>query len=208
MKLDNKGFSLVEIMLAVVVSTIVLGALTAMIVFASRSSRETNERIELQNQVKDALNHIDSYCMEAEYIKWQKIDDANVLMVFQKRADVEKIISPVSADEIQADQVGTLESDVYAYWFFDDGDPSTGKNLYFGKCSKTGDVDLSALKPDDSEVNQKSNQVYLLADNVTDFDCEVGKNESSGKYTINVEIKAIENKFEYSSSKMIYLRNQ
>ena len=47
MKLDNKGFSLVEIMLAVVVSTLVLGVITAMIGFAARSSRETNERVEL-----------------------------------------------------------------------------------------------------------------------------------------------------------------
>ena len=39
MKLDNKGFSLVEIMLAVVVSTLVLGVITAMIGFAARSSR-------------------------------------------------------------------------------------------------------------------------------------------------------------------------
>lgn len=205
MKLNNKGFSLIEIMLAVVVSTIVLGAITAMISFAARSSRETNERVELQNQVKDALNHIESYCMEAEDIKWQKVGSADVLIMFQKRADAKNIISPATDGAVQADQVGTVASDVYAYWFFDDGNSSKGKNLYFGKCSTAAaDVDLAALDPDDSEFNRK----HLLANNVTDFDCKIEKNEVSGKYTVNVEVKAKENKIEYDSSKMIYLRNQ
>lgn len=209
MKLNNKGFSLIEIMLAVVVSTIVLGTITAMIGFAARSSRETNERVELQNQVKDALNHIESYCMEAEDVKWQKVGSADVLIMFQRRADAKNIISPATDGAVQADQVATLASDVYAYWFFDDGDSSKGKNLYFGKCSTAAaDVDLTALKPDDSEANKKDNRIHLLANNVTDFDCKIEKNEVSGKYTVNVEVKAKENKIEYDSSKMIYLRNQ
>lgn len=208
MKLNNKGFSLLEIMLAILVSTLVLGAITAMISFASQSSRETHERVELQNQVKDALNHIESYCMEAEDVKWQKVGSANVLIMFQRRADSKKIISPATDSAVKANEVATLDSDVYAYWFFDDGDSSKGKNLYFGKCSKTGEVDLTALKPDSSTSNEKDNRVYLLADNITDFDCEVAKNEASGKYNVNIELKAKENKVDYGSGKTIYLRNQ
>lgn len=208
MKLNNKGFSLLEIMLAILVSTLVLGAITAMISFASQSSRETHERVELQNQVKDALNHIESYCMEAEDVKWQKVGSANVLIMFQRRADSKKIISPATDSAVKANEVATLDSDVYAYWFFDDGDSSKGKNLYFGKCSKTGEVDLTALKPDSSASNEKDNRIYLLADNITDFDCEVVKNEESGKYNVNIELKAKENKVDYGSGKTIYLRNQ
>lgn len=208
MKLNNKGFSLVEIMLAVVVSTLVLGAITAMIGFAARSSRETNERVELQNQVKDAVNHIESYTMEAETATWQKVGSANVLVVFQRRDDAKNIVSPVTDSAVQADQVETLDSNVYAYWMFDDGDSSKGKNLYFGKCSRSGDVKLSDLKPDNSEANINNNRVYLLADNVTDFDCRINKNSISGKYTVDVELKAKRNKIEYSSNKTVYLRNQ
>ena len=51
MKLNNKGFSLVEVLIAVAVSTIVFGAITALIVFASNSSRQTNARITLQRPI-------------------------------------------------------------------------------------------------------------------------------------------------------------
>ena len=61
MKLNNKGFSLVEVLIAVAVSTIVFGAITALIVFASNSSRQTNARITLQNEAKDAVNHMEAY---------------------------------------------------------------------------------------------------------------------------------------------------
>ena len=60
MKLNNKGFSLVEVLIAVAVSTIVFGAITALIVFASNSSRQTNARITLQNEAKDAVNHMEA----------------------------------------------------------------------------------------------------------------------------------------------------
>ena len=163
MKLDNKGFTLIEIMLAVLVSTLVLGAITVMIGFAARSSRETNERVELQNQVKDAINHIEGYTMEAETVTWQKVGSADVLIVLQRRDDAKKIVSPATDSAVQADQVETLDSNVYAYWFFDDGDSTKGKNLYFGKCSRSGDVKLSDLKPDSSEANKKGNRVYLQA---------------------------------------------
>ena len=208
MKLDNKGFSLIEIMLAVLVSTLVLGAITAMISFAARSSRETNERVELQNQVKNALNHIEGYTMEAEKVTWQKVGSADVLIVLQRRDDAKKIVSPATDSAVQADKVETLDSNAYAYWFFDDGDPSKGKNLYFGKCSKTGDVKLPDLKPDSSEANKKGNRIYLLADNITDFDCSINKNDVSGKYAVDIALKAKMNRAEYSTNKTVYLRNQ
>lgn len=208
MKLDNKGFTLIEIMLAVLVSTLVLGAITVMIGFAARSSRETNERVELQNQVKDAINHIEGYTMEAETVTWQKVGSADVLIVLQRRDDAKKIVSPATDSAVQADQVETLDSNVYAYWFFDDGDSTKGKNLYFGKCSRSGDVKLSDLKPDSSEANKKGNRVYLLADNITYFDCSVKKNDVSGKYSVDIELKAKLNRAEYSTNKTVYLRNQ
>lgn len=70
MKLNNKGFSLVEILIAVAVSTIVFGAITALIVFASNSSRQTNARITLQNEAKDAVNHMEAYIIEAQSVVW------------------------------------------------------------------------------------------------------------------------------------------
>ena len=79
MKLNNKGFSLVEVLIAVAV-TIVFGAITALIVFASNSSRQTNARITLQNEAKDAVNHMEAYIIEAQSVVWDSTSDALVLV--------------------------------------------------------------------------------------------------------------------------------
>ena len=84
MKLNNKGFSLVELMLAVVISTVVFGAITALIAFSSRSMRDTNARVEIQNQAKDALNHIESYSLEAERAYWDKLERILILFYDEK----------------------------------------------------------------------------------------------------------------------------
>lgn len=80
MKLNNKGFSLVEVSIAVAVSTIVFGVITALIVFASNSSRQTNARITLQNEAKDAVNHMEAYIIEAQSVVWDSTSDALVLV--------------------------------------------------------------------------------------------------------------------------------
>ncbi len=107
MKLNNKGFTLVELLLAIAISTIVLGTLTALTVYASRSTKLTNEKITLQNEVKDAVNHIESYCMEAETASWHTVPatgggTAKVLVVYERRDDMKSI---VTSSAVQVDMV-------------------------------------------------------------------------------------------------------
>lgn len=199
LKLNDKGFTLVEVLLAVAVSTIVFGALTAMIIFASRSTKLTNERITIQEEVRDAMNHIQGYCMEAETAAWQDISlpggaSTKALIVFQYRDDVKAVTAAVSdgAITVKPDQVETLTSYAYVYWY-------TGGRLYFGKCSDGGDIKLTDLKQENR---------YLLADHITDFTCDVHKNKTSGKYTIDIKVDGQINNSQYSSNETVYLRNQ
>lgn len=198
MKLNNKGFTLVEVLLAVAVSTIVFGALTALIIYSSKSTKLTNEKITIQEEIKDAMNHIESYCMEAETAVWQEFNmssgKANALVVFQRRDDIKPFASAATngAVTVQADRVETLSSYAYVYWFVEG-------RLYFGKCSDGGNIKLTDLKQDD---------IYLLADHITDFTCGVQKNKASGKYTIDIKLDGSINNSQYSSGKTVYLRNQ
>ncbi len=203
MKLNNKGFSLVEVLLAVAISTIVFGAITAMMIFATNSMRDTSDKVALQNQVKDAMNHIESYCMEAEDASWQKVSAGgqmvDALIVFEKRKDV-KPIRTTSEGAVKAEEVENLESYAYVYWLMDDdSDASNGKCLYFGKCSKDGDIKLATLTAADR---------YLLADGIEKFECKIDKNKKSGKYQIDLKLEAKVNRSEYSTNKTVYLRNQ
>lgn len=189
MKLNNKGFSLVELMLAVLVSTIVFGAITALITFASQSMRDTNARVELQTQAKDAINHIESYCMESVAATW---DESNqVLILYTNKKDAKA----VSSGAVSADHIDSLTSNTYAYWFRDDC-------VYFGKCSSSeaeSVVNITGLPADD---------VYLLADHVESFKCNVKKNSNSRKYSIDVDLNFKDEKTEYSCQHEVYIRNQ
>lgn len=144
MKLNDKGFSLIELMLAVVVSTIVFGAITALIAFSSRSMRDTNARVELQNQAKDALNHMESYGMEAERAYW---DDTEKLLILFGAPHVDDSVVPGTTPEPTSQKMaediiaglcdGTktladikdMKCDSYVYWFADG-------SVYFAKCSE------------------------------------------------------------------------
>ena len=199
MKLNDKGFTLVEVLLAVAVSTIVFGALTALIIYSSKSTKLTNEKITIQEEIKDAMNHIESYCMEAETAVCQEVSmpgggKTNALVVFQRREDIKPFASVATngAVTVEANQVETLSSYAYVYWV-------AGGRLYFGKCSDGGNVKLTDLKQDD---------IYLLADHITDFTCGVQKNKASEKYTIDIKVDGSINNSKYSSSKTVYLRNQ
>lgn len=236
-KLNNKGFSLVELMLAVVISTVVFGAVTGLIAFSSRSMKDTNARIKLQNQAKDALNHVESYILEAEKAYW---DDTNKLLVlFYDEKDGEEMIEGLQDGTKTLADISSLTSDSYAYWFkADDGDDTVGGDysVYFGKCSGaaasatpapmatiipgstatpapvTGSpsaqfVDVSDLATLNLQESDLKN--YLLADDVKEFQCEVQEVSSSAKQLVDVQMKFDNDSTpEYSCGKKVYLRNQ
>ncbi len=199
MKLNNKGFTLVELLLAVAISTIVFGSITSLMIYASKSSKLTNEKVMLQEEVKDAMNHIESYCMEAEAASHLTVGGSEVLVLFQRRADLEQVSSSVSGGAVDVSKVKDIgsagsgeNSYAYAYWW-------NGSNIYFGKCSHDGDIDLTAL-PAENE--------YLLASNVAGFTCEVNQNPKSKKYSVDIGIDGEINASKYSSNRTIYIRNQ
>lgn len=201
MKLNNKGFSLVEILIAVAVSTIVFGAITALIVFASNSSRETNARITLQNEAKDAVNHMEAYIIEAQSAVWDSTSDALVLV--KDSADAKEVETSNDTLSNVGSKVSIFNTSkkTFIYWY-----DKTKKKLFFGECrtmasDQTNTVDLTsgALPTDD---------MYLLADNVDDFTCKIVKNDESDKYTVNFNVKFKDSVSEYSLDKCVYLRNQ
>ncbi len=189
MKLNNKGFSLIELMLAVLISTIVFGTVTALIVYASNNVRLTNARVSLQNQAKDAMNHIETYCLEAEGASWDEEHQRLLLYTNEEHA------KSVSKGAIGVDEIYSLDSNTYVYW-------CKNRKLYFGKCSSTKSealIDPEALPARD---------MYLLADDVESFGATIEKNIKSKKYTIDIGMDFKNDVTEYNCVKRVYCRNQ
>ena len=237
MKLNNKGFSLVELLLAVVISTVVFGAITALIAFSSRSMRDTNARVELQNQAKDALNHIESYSLEAERAYWDQLN--RILILFYDEKEGSQMIKDLENGDKTLDDIKDMRSDSYVYWFKNnDGIADIGGDysVYFGKCSPASTpaptpgpaptlipgatptpappgvsmpsiVDVSQITAINSQEDLLKN--YLLADEVKEFDCKILENGASKKYVLGVNIVFDDSVVpEYSCGKRIYMRNQ
>lgn len=200
MKLNNKGFSLVEVLVAVAVSTIVFGAITALIVFASNSSRQTNARVALQNEAKDAVNHMEAYIIEAQSATWDST--ANALVLIKDSEDAKEVETGNHTLDTVGPKVKVFNTakKTFTYWY-----DKTAKKLFFGECrttasDQTNTVDLTSSLPTDD--------MYLLADNVEDFSLSIEKNKVSDKYTVNFHVQFKDNISEYSLDKCVYLRNQ
>lgn len=66
------GFSLVEMLIAMAVTSIVLIALLMILSYSMRSANITEARTGIQDAAKDAMNHISSHVQEANHMKWDK----------------------------------------------------------------------------------------------------------------------------------------
>ena len=183
--MNKEGFSLVELMIAIAISSIVLSAVVALIAYSTNSMSQTKARVALQDQAKDALNHVSAYVMEGNEIKWDETGTsgaAKVLTIIKK---------PVV--NVGTDHAYSLvdPNNQFIYWYIDG-------SLYFGRASDA-DVDVTALTAD---------KKHLLATDVQIFDCSKEKDVAKGQEYLHVRLKFADEKSEFDCEKDINLRNQ
>ncbi len=208
MKLNNKGFSLVELMIEVMVSVFFFGGITALMAFTSRSMRDTNNRVEIQNEAKDSMNHIESYIMESQQAVWDETSDALFLFYDKKETLKQEIIKKdedgtYQLEDSKVSEIASLKNEVYVYWVKDGC-------VYFAQCnditpSDTDKLDASSIISGGTISNEKN---HLLAENVTDFSAEVLKNSASDKQIVDLNLNLKNDSMEYKNQKYVYIRNQ
>ena len=74
MKKDNKGFSLVELLIAIAISSIVLMALVMLITQAVRSYTKQTALAQIQSDADISLNQMSKNILEATEIKIEKLN--------------------------------------------------------------------------------------------------------------------------------------
>ena len=79
MKRNNKGFSLVELLIAIAVSSIVLSALVTLIVQAVRSYSKQTALAQVQSDADISLNQISKNILEANEIQLVKTTEKVIL---------------------------------------------------------------------------------------------------------------------------------
>lgn len=136
---NKEGFSMVEMLIAMAISSIVMISVIALLGYGTHNMNLTQAKVALQDQAKDATNHISSYVTEASNITW---DDTGKILTVQK--DSIGIDGTVSATEN------------LLYWHKDNG-------LYFARESE---VDPAALTADKNHLLADHVESFTCTPNV------------------------------------------
>ena len=112
MKKMKEAFSLVEIIITIAIASIVILALLAVLGYGMRSMSNTQAKVDLQNEARDAMNHITSYVMESATNVYA-VPSSKALVVYKTKIGYD-------------DQEDTSQSHQYTY-------RQDGNSLYFGK---------------------------------------------------------------------------
>ena len=198
----KEGFSLVEMLISMAITAILMLTLIAILSYSSRSMRTTQAKVALQDQAKDAVNHISTYVQQSGNVKKSPVVSWNAT-------------SHVSSDRnVNINNTGVSEAaissvDAYVYWL-------DGNHLYFREVDSSFD---SSFHPEDpsSEVDaskltgmsDSAKKQCLLADDVDGFNCSIGTTvNDSSKKVLHVTVSMADTYSRYECKKDIMMRNQ
>lgn len=79
-KINNKGITLVELMITIAISSLVFGVISMFILNSIKSYTRSNEEVVLQMEGQTILNQLTDLIMEAHNVKW---DGTEKLAIYQ-----------------------------------------------------------------------------------------------------------------------------
>ena len=115
---DNKGFSLIELIIAISISVVVLAIVASFLWQSSNYYRRSNEDITLQMEAQTILNQLKDLIAEADCVAFDNSTEPAILRIQQG----EGLLYEISFD-------------------------STGETLYFIKTIKEADESISRTSP-------------------------------------------------------------
>ncbi len=189
-KLKRGGYSLVELMIAMGISAIVLASLLALLGYGAHNMRVSQALVALQNQAKDATNHISTYTMEASDVEWD--EHKKVLTVTKKSVPQEL--------KLQPDGTKKYPAPVEEKWYYWKGTDA----IYF---AERKDV-LVTDEAGNQTVNLTGGQKFLLAKDMQDFDCKIKEDKKTGRKVLHLEMTLSNSITKFTCKKDIYMRNQ
>lgn len=80
-KLNNKGLTLVELMIAMAIASIVIGSITYFMAASTKSYRKANDEITLQLEAQTILNQLNELIIEAYNVKMN--DSEKILSIYR-----------------------------------------------------------------------------------------------------------------------------
>lgn len=132
-KENNGGFTLIELMLAILISLIVGAALLVLLTYSSNNMAQTQSKVSIQEEAKDVMNHITNIGMEGSY------------------ATCSAIGATIPTLTIKNTTTDNEERKEVVYW-------QIGNSIYY---SPTKDIDVADLKADDMHLLGEQVSAFL-----------------------------------------------
>ncbi len=110
-KLNNQGFSLVELLVALAISGIVIVMISLLIVNSSNLFNNENKNIDLQNEFQVVDGFLSETLMEAKTIDIKDNDDGTLTLYTGTRGS-DEALQPVTTEPIEAATTGATDGSI------------------------------------------------------------------------------------------------
>lgn len=197
MRQDNRGMSLVELIIATTVSLIIMGAATLFINNALRSYEVASNTIDLQVETQVLMEQLGTWIMEGNRVE---VQDTDVLIIYHipRAVDASKIPSGVAVPDSLATKRVIWQEDGRLYMvIIDETTADTlpdGTNLFY-------DTDMSLIRGVENRLEN------CIGEYVEQFETAVI--DVDGKAAVaTINLKMREGKQEYELADQFKVRNE
>ena len=204
MRKNQKGFTLVELIIAVAILAIVTLAVSGFIVVGSRSYTSANTDIMLQQDAQLALNQISDVIIDTtdsiNYgVRAGGVGDMQLVLKDSEFGGeaTEKCLAVVNKNE-----AGSTNDNV-SYWFYWSKDDET---IYFNKVDAYSSTMSTSEIQSAFEAAADQNQVSILAQHVTDFSVDLTQFDANRVVMITATFE--NGNRVYSTSNNVTVRNR
>lgn len=155
---DNRGFSLIELIVSVALMTLIMTIITAMLTNSSRSFERQTAQVELQNEAQIIVNYLSEAIMEATDMNFTVYDD----VTGAGRYELFKLDAEGKASA-KGDQR-------YLYYMQDPMNPDPEKRyMLYMVTFNSGEV------PPANPTGSDLDNMYLISNEVTEFNIDFEK---------------------------------
>ena len=171
---DNRGITLIELIIAIAISTIIVGAATFLLSTAQKNYSSASASIDLQSEAQILMEQMGTWIMEGNRVE---VNDAkDKLTVYQIPRKV-TTVRPKGAEALKTDTTKRV------FWL---SDKRNGKTmLYMKKFEGIADPDSDSTDVSDSDVILDN----CIGEYVTGFSVEASSAKTSDKKISSVKVK-------------------
>jgi prepilin-type N-terminal cleavage/methylation domain-containing protein len=156
----NKGFTLIELIIAISISVVVLASLASLLWQSTNYYRRSNEEISLQMEAQTILNQLKDLIVEADNVEFDMTSDPQLLRIqqgldklYEISLNSDNTLSFVRASKEADDSVSRTESQLFGMYVLDFHviEPSPDYNAV--KISFTLQGEYSTYRVEESVIN-------------------------------------------------------